>query len=450
MLSMFQAINKKFCLQMNLLTFVTACFISSLSVAAEPTAAYSSIPGVDCVINPYKVADLASPVAGVIDDLYVERSQIVSAGQVVAQLDADVERASVNLARYRADIQSEIKLGQVNMEFDKRRKIRIDLLHEKQVTSIEHIEEAEREEGLSKWKLEQARELAVIRKLELKRAQQQLSQKSIRAPFDGYVLDTFKNRGEYVEDQSILRLAQLDPLVVEAIVPMENFGVIKVGMTAEILPEYKTDEKLTGTVSIVDRIGDTASNTFGVRLILPNPENHVPAGLKCIVKFIQPTGDNELARLARNQVMTEKMIVEELKAQQNPALSGKKQAGIDHDGNDQIIMHQASSQQTGAVQLIQRNTADVPASSPLQDKELSMNKLPSGYMVMTEQGDTGPHTREIINRLRQAGIDDLQEIDHGIYKGLISLGLYSIKNSAEKRQQLLAELGFSSFISARY
>ncbi len=38
-------------------------------------------------------------------------------------------------------------------------------------------------------------------------------------------------------------------------------------------------------VAIVDGVMDAASGTFGVRLILQNPDYCVPAGLKCQVDF---------------------------------------------------------------------------------------------------------------------------------------------------------------------
>jgi hypothetical protein len=31
---------------------------------------------------------------------------------------------------------------------------------------------------------------------------------------------------------------------------------------------------------------DAASSTFGVRLILPNPGNAIPAGIRCTVQFL--------------------------------------------------------------------------------------------------------------------------------------------------------------------
>lgn len=41
----------------------------------------------------------------------------------------------------------------------------------------------------------------------------------------------------------------------------------------------------TGRVTVVDRVVDAASGTFGVRLALPNADYRLPAGLKCKVRF---------------------------------------------------------------------------------------------------------------------------------------------------------------------
>ena len=41
----------------------------------------------------------------------------------------------------------------------------------------------------------------------------------------------------------------------------------------------------TAKVTVVDRVVDAASGTFGVRLELPNHALKLPAGLKCTVGF---------------------------------------------------------------------------------------------------------------------------------------------------------------------
>lgn len=66
---------------------------------------------------------------------------------------------------------------------------------------------------------------------------------------------------------------------------MELLGAIKVGMQADITPENPVGQVYKAKVTIVDRVIDAASGTFGVRLELPNPKYLLPAGLKCKVSF---------------------------------------------------------------------------------------------------------------------------------------------------------------------
>jgi len=82
-----------------------------------------------------------------------------------------------------------------------------------------------------------------------------------------------------------LRVAQIDPLRVEVIVPAQVFGRITPGMTATIVPELAEYGEQIATVTIVDKLIDAASSTFGVRLELPNAEQQMPSGLRCLVRF---------------------------------------------------------------------------------------------------------------------------------------------------------------------
>ena len=78
----------------------------------------------DCVINPHRVFDLGSAVSGVLAKVNVDRSDYVEAGQVLAELDTDVERASMAVALAHAENQSELNLSRLNVTFDQRRLVR--------------------------------------------------------------------------------------------------------------------------------------------------------------------------------------------------------------------------------------------------------------------------------------------------------------------------------------
>lgn len=249
-------------------------------LAAAPAFA-QTIPAADCVVTPHRVTELSSPVMGVIEDVLVNKSDKVSKGQVVATLESSVEKSAVDLARVRAAIESEVEEGQINRDFDSRRKQRMDSLYQQKNISEDVLDAFLRDERLSQVRLRQAQDLKKIRQYELAGMEARLAQKSIRAPFDGYILERMKNPGEFVEEQAIVRIAQLDPLNVEAIFPIELFGQIKPGMTANIHMEAFPNQIKTAKVVLVDAIGNAASGTFGVRLEIANPDNAIPAGLKC-------------------------------------------------------------------------------------------------------------------------------------------------------------------------
>ena len=90
--------------------------------------------------------------------------------------------------------------------------------------------------------------------------------------------------GEYRNDQSpILTLAEIDPLRVEVFVPTLFHGQIKLGSVATVTPEPPIEGQFAATTTVVDRVMDAASGTFGVRLRLPNPNFALPSGVRCFM-----------------------------------------------------------------------------------------------------------------------------------------------------------------------
>jgi len=60
----------------------------------------------------------------------------------------------------------------------------------------------------------------------------------------------------------------------------------QLGRSAEIVPESPLKDSWRATVKVVDRVVDSASGSFGVRLELANPNGEIPAGVKCRVRFL--------------------------------------------------------------------------------------------------------------------------------------------------------------------
>jgi len=236
----------------------------------------------DGLIEPYVVVNIGAPAEGIVTKVAVDRSSPVKQGQVLLELESSVERAVLKKASTMATFAGEIGLQQAQLAFAKRVHQRIESLG---AISTHDKDQAATDIVLTQYRLKKAKETRMLAKLELKKARAVLALRSIISPISGVVVERYVSPGEYVNTQPLLRLAQIDPLRVEVIVPAQMFGRISPGMTATVVPELPEYGDRTATVTIVDKMIDSASNTFGVRLELPNAEQQMPSGLKCLVRF---------------------------------------------------------------------------------------------------------------------------------------------------------------------
>jgi RND family efflux transporter MFP subunit len=253
----------------------------------------------DGLIEPYVVVDIGAPAEGIVAKVTVDRSNSVKKGQVLVKLESSVERAAVEKAKAMVTFDGEIGLQQTQLAFAKRsherfRKLKAIANHDKDQAATEIIRVEHR--------LKQAREKRTLTKFELKKARAILNRYSIKSPISGVVVERYVSPGEYVDNQPLLRVAQIDPLRVEVIVPAQIFGRIIPGMLAIIVPELPEYGEQIATVTIVDKVIDAASSTFGVRLELPNAEQQIPSGLRCLVRFeINEDADQVTARIDPGQ-----------------------------------------------------------------------------------------------------------------------------------------------------
>src|ERR1043166_3409712 len=244
----------------------------------------------DCLIEPHEIVSLSSPVDGVLERVYVEKGAVVTKGQVVARLESSLEDAAVSLARARAQMDAAIKSSEARLEFSNVKLARSERLFEKNFISAADLQEAQNEKQLAERAVLNAIENKRLAALQVERATVALSRQTIRSPIDGVVVERFLSPGEYSSGQlkresPILKIAQIDPLRVEAFAPVSLRGKIASGMTAKVLVEAPAKSSHEARVTIVDPVIDAASSTFRVRLQLSNPNHRISAGLRCKVRF---------------------------------------------------------------------------------------------------------------------------------------------------------------------
>lgn len=239
-----------------------------------------------CLIEPKMTLKLGTPVPGLIRDVLVDRGAVVKKGEVLAQLDSGVEAAAVALAKARAENDLSVQSARAKLAFEIGKEKRAVALRANDNITISAAEEAQTGAKVADFELNEAVTDQQMAQLELTRAEELLKQRTIRSPIDGVVTERTLGPGEYVFDQAhILTVAQIDPLSVEAYVPLSEYGRIHQGMPADVYPEKPIGGKFAATVTVVDKVFDAASGTIGIRLDLPNHDYALPAGLRCRVHF---------------------------------------------------------------------------------------------------------------------------------------------------------------------
>jgi RND family efflux transporter MFP subunit len=243
----------------------------------------------DCVIDPRQVVEVRSPVEGLIERITVDRGDYVTRGQVLVQLDAAVERASAALALQRSQLEGAVRSGQSRVEYSTKKHSRQEELYKQSFISAQARDESATERKLAEAEFKEAIDNRAVAELEYKRQNEVLRLKTIRSPLTGVVMERLMHPGEVAEAgvgrKPVLKIAEIDTLHVEVILPVEAFGKIQLGSKAEIMPDAPIGGRYDAVVKVVDRVFDAASGTFGVRLELPNKQRKLPAGMRCKAKF---------------------------------------------------------------------------------------------------------------------------------------------------------------------
>ena len=216
------------------------------------------MPDFDCLLTPSLDVMIASPVVGVIREILVKKGELVQREDVLVQLHAEVEEAT-------------LVLNQAQAKYGNRTIARNQKLYRNKLISAQERDEIVINNRLYSYEMQQTQAL--------------LEQKQIRSPVQGVVVDIMLDPGEYVGEEPILNVVQLDPLYVEGVIPARYYGAITNGDNVSVMLESPWNSVHSAKVQIVDQVLDAASATFGVRVELANPNYLLPAGLKCNIRF---------------------------------------------------------------------------------------------------------------------------------------------------------------------
>lgn len=202
-----------------------------------------------------EISNVASEVTGKVIDIKVVDGQKIKKGDVMVVLSSALLKRTIRNAQALAR-QAKAELDAAKLEHG-----RVSTLFESRSVAEGEFDSKRLTADALQFQYE-ARE-AIVQRLKA-----ELDKKSIRAPYDGIVIDMKVSRGEWMSVGSVVVVTARDDeyeVVVNA--PREAFGVVKPGLKVRI---RTGGSDLPGEVFAVVPKGDVATRTFPVKIRVDN------------------------------------------------------------------------------------------------------------------------------------------------------------------------------------
>ncbi len=269
--------------------------VNVTEVRSEMISFYSNYPGTIVALNE---VELRSEVSGFITGIYFKEGSSVKKGQKLYEIDRTKYIASYNQAKANVDI------AIANEAKARRNADRYTKLSEQDAIAKQRLEDAMTD-------LQNAGLELVSAKAGLERAQTDLNYSLITAPFDGTIGISQVKMGSLVSPaQTLLNtISTDDPMGADFVINERELGNFqelsridraKNDSTFRISLPDNTLYKEEGKIQVIDRAIDPRTGTIRVRLVFPNPDRRLRAGLSCLIHVLNASDHEQLVIPSRS------------------------------------------------------------------------------------------------------------------------------------------------------
>lgn len=245
--------------------------------------------------------DIVPHAEGRIVDINIQAGQEVKAGTVLARLDDEIEQATLSETR---------------------------AMLEEKTGALARSETLFRSKTVSRAAFDQVRSETAIAQAAKDRAQRQLDDRVVRAPFTGVLGISSTDLGARVDSDSVLTsLDDLSAVEIEFRLPETLYGQIKEGQSITASAAAFPGREFVGQVIAVDSRIDQTSRAFKVRALLPNDHRELPAGM--FMRLSLAMGEREAVVVTEEAILVQGsnaflFVVENGKAKQRRVSIGTR------------------------------------------------------------------------------------------------------------------------------
>ncbi len=204
-------------------------------------------------ITPMRGVVVSAEVPGIIRRIYFDSGQHVDEGELLVELDVEVDRAELDA------LQADRRLAEITRN-------RVAQIVADNLGPRSELDEAQAH--LDRTEAEIAAKQAMIRK------------KSIRTPFAGELGIRIINPGQYLAPgDEIVQLVGLDPIYAEYSLPERHLSELHVGQQVTVRVQAYPEAVFEGSIYAISPSIQTASRSVRIRALMQNPDGRLRPGM---------------------------------------------------------------------------------------------------------------------------------------------------------------------------
>lgn len=299
---------------------------NSIPVTVAPVELTSLDRTLDIVgtLHPRNEATVGAQVEGQVEKTLVDFGELVVAGQDLALIDTASYEA---LAAQAAAAVAKAKANALNAEQNLRRVVE---LQQSKISSASDLDGATAMAEQTRAEVKAVEAAEAIARLNLRRSH-------VTAPFDGSVSERIANTGDYVKTAApLFRLVQDRELKFIVQVPEKYAAQVKPDLAVHLTVDAWPGEVFQGKVFLISPSVNTATRSFNVGTLVPNPDRKLKANTfargELVLQQAVPTPVIPLEAVLNFAGVTKVFVIEN-----NAARSREISAGRIHNGQQEVL-----------------------------------------------------------------------------------------------------------------
>ncbi len=342
-------------------------------------------------VRAYREVTITSYLQVIVDKVHVDIGDIVKEGRVLVELDptlllpalrsaekrlknaeAELEKLERTIPQYHQELLSNLESAEVglkaaesNLEKNQTNFERINSLYEEGIVSKSDFDTAKSQYDQAQENYSRAKETLLksqnaldneqvtinswrttaqynySKALEdLTRAKYDMGNSIIKSPVDGIITEKNVNIGEILmrriqEARILMKIAQIDPVLVAGLVPQEKINMIHINQKAQVKIDSEPDREFAGIVIKIEPTVEEETKTFAALIKVDNPNHRLKPGLSAFARFLKEHRTLAVPRIAVIDAANEMIVVTVDK--NNIAHIKKIRVGISDDKKYQVL-----------------------------------------------------------------------------------------------------------------